>query len=312
VLERLAGRAITEGENTWWESGIATFMGSEGKTGSIETTALAALVFERADIHPELVNAALTYLIRSKDSSGTWYSTQATVLALKALIQNARIDATQINSTVTVTLNGGQAHTLQVTPENFDVVQVLAFDDVSAGIDNVVEISTEGTGNLMYQVSGSYYLPWEQVALLPQESRNQDLLGIDVAYDRNELAVNDSVKVNVTVTMNEPGGNAESAMIDLGLPPGFSVQSEDLDALVAYYNDTPEDYTFPTIERYELTGRQIIIYIRNLSDGNPLAFSYHLRARFPLEVQAPSSSAYDYYNPDVAGESAPQMLVVRP
>jgi len=89
------------------------------------------------------------------------------------------------------------------------------------------------------------------------------------------------------------------------------VQTEDLDALVARFKDTPKDYAFPTIKRYELTGRQILVYIQNLSDGSPLQFSYRLRARFPLKAQAPASSAYDYYNPNVTGESQPMELVVK-
>ena len=68
----------------------------------------------------------------------------------------------------------------------------------------------------------------------------------------------------------------------------------------------------PKIERYELTGRQILVYLTNLSDGKPLEFSFRLRARFPLRVQTPASSAYDYYNPQVSGLLAPQILTVTP
>ena len=88
---RPAGRlGVQEGNAATWPSGVATFMGSEGKTGSIETTALAALAFLRSGEHPDLANAALTYLIQQKDNFGTWYSTQATVLTLKALIESLR------------------------------------------------------------------------------------------------------------------------------------------------------------------------------------------------------------------------------
>ena len=73
-----------------------------------------------------------------------------------------------------------------------------------------------------------------------------------MAYDRTELAVNDTVEVNVKVTLSQ--GTAKSALIDLGVPPGFSVQAEDLAALVARFNDVPADYAYPTIERYDLTG----------------------------------------------------------
>ena len=125
-----------------------------------------------------------------------------------------------------------------------------------------------------------------------------------------ELVVNDTVGVNVVVTLNE--GQAESALIDLGLPPGFSVEAQDLAALVARFDDIPPDYGFPTIERYELTGRQILIYVSNLTADNPLEFSYRLRAKFPLTAQTPASNAYDYYNPDVQGAAEPQLLVVKP
>jgi uncharacterized protein YfaS (alpha-2-macroglobulin family) len=312
VLKRLAGMAVQKGNGVVWPSGVATFMGSEGETGSIETTALAALAFLRADRYPELANGALTALVQQKDSFGTWHSTQATVLALKALIQSVRAGAENVNATVTMTLNGGQTRTVQVTKENFDVVQLLTFDDVTPGAQNIVEIAVEGQGNLMYQVAGSYYLPWDKLALYPDKVESKELVTIDVAYDRTQLSVDDTVNVNVTVSLNEEGGRAEWALIDLGLPPGFTVQTEDLDALVARYQDVPEDYALPTVERYELTGRQILVYIGNLSHGNPLTFNYRLRAKFPIVAQTPASAAYDYYNPQVSGEAAPQTLVVNP
>ncbi len=310
LLERLAGMARREGNAAFWQSGVATFMGSEGKTGSIETTALAALAFLRSGSHPELANAALTYLIQQKDNFGTWYSTQATVLTLKALIESLRAGAEQVNATVSISLNDSQSRKVAVTSENFDVVQLISFEDLNPGRENLVEIHFSGDGNLMYQVSGSYYLPWDRLAAYPELMDGQELVDIQVSYDRNELSVNDTAGVNVTVSLRQ--GQAESALIDLGVPPGFAVLSEDLAALVTRFDDMPADYAFPTIERYELTGRQILVYVSNLSAGNPLSFSYRLRAKYPLTAQTPASNAYDYYNPDISGESQPQLLVVRP
>ncbi|HQK15779.1 MAG TPA: hypothetical protein PLJ78_17765, partial [Anaerolineae bacterium] len=256
----------------------------------------------------DLANAALTYLVRNKDSFGTWETTSATVLALKALIASVKSGAEDADATVTVTLNGGQARTVEVKPENFDVVQMLVFDDVPPGRESTVGISLNGKGNLMYQVAGSYYLPWDKLPLYPELVSAEELVTINVTYDRAELAVNDTVGVNVVVTLNE--GTAQSAIVDLGLPPGFSVETEDLARLVARYQDTPDDYAFAKIERYELTGRQIILYVSDLTAGQPLEFSYRLRAKFPLKAQTPASTAYDYYNPGVAGEKSPQTLTV--
>jgi hypothetical protein len=251
------------------------------------------------------------YLIRQKDSFGTWHSTQATVLTLKTLLETVRSGAEKINANVTVTLNGQEPRTLQVTPKNFDVVQMLSFDGVIPGEANTIEIKASGQGNLMYQVSGSYYLPWEKLALYPEVVPQEDLVSIDVTYDRKELAVNDMVNVTVSVTLNKPGSRAESALIDLGLPPGFTVQAEDLAALVNRFKEVPKDYPNPTIQRYELTGRQILLYISNLSGGKTLTFTYRLKALYPLSVQSPASTAYDYYNPDVSGENKPVTLVVK-
>ncbi|TLN26301.1 hypothetical protein FDZ74_02000, partial [bacterium] len=312
VLDRLAALAQQEGNGVFWKSTVATFMGGEGQTGSVETTALAAYALLRARYDPQLSTAALTYLIQTKDGAGTWYTTQATVMALKALIESVAAGGEGANAQLTVTLNGGQTRTLEVTPETFDVVQMVSFEDVLPGAENVIDIKMQGEGNLMYQVVSSYYLPWEVLAQYPGLAPADELVNIDVAYDRAELAVNDSVTVNVTINLTQPGGKAESALIDLGLPPGFTVMSEDLDALVARFNDVPEDYAFPAIQRYELTGRQILVYVTNLSEGQPLQFSYRLLAKFPLRAQTPASNAYDYYNPDVNGLDDPQMLVVNP
>ena len=311
VLDRLAGMASQQGDKAYWQSGVATFMGSEGLTGSVETTALAALALLRADSHPDLANAALGYLVQQKDSFGTWYSTQATVLTLKAMLESVRRGTETSGANVTVTLNGSQTRSVEITPENMDVVQMIAFEDANPTGDNRIEINAEGEGNLMYQITGRYYLPWDKLVQYPELGGGAEQVSIAVIYDRTDLAVNDTVKVDVTVTMNQPG-NAEAALIDLGVPPGFIVLAEDLQALVTYYDDIPADYPNPTIERYELTGRQILVYVKNLSQAAPLQFSYRLRAKFPLVAKAPASQAYDYYNPDQSGEQAPQVLVVNP
>jgi uncharacterized protein YfaS (alpha-2-macroglobulin family) len=310
TLEKLAQMAQFDGQTAYWTSKVATFMGSEGLTGSIETTALAAFALLRAEASPDIANAALTYLVREKDSFGTWYNTQATVLSLKAMLQSVRAGAENVNATVTISLNEGQTQEVNVSPDNFDIVQTITFDDVSPGVDNRISIRMAGEGNLMYQIRGSYYLPWAEVAELQKEGP-PEMFSIDVDYDRTELTVNDTVQVDIAVSLNEPG-LIEWALIDLGIPPGFSIVTDDLNALVSRFDDVPEDYAYPTIERYELTGRQVLIYIGNLAHEYPLTFSYRMQAKFPLNAKAPASNAYDYYNPDVRGEAVPIELVVSP
>jgi hypothetical protein len=86
VLQRLYEAGLQDGDVVYWTTAAGSFMGGTGASGSVETTALAALALLRADAYSDAVNGALSYLAQSKDSWGTWSTTQATILALKALL----------------------------------------------------------------------------------------------------------------------------------------------------------------------------------------------------------------------------------
>ncbi|RLC85496.1 MAG: hypothetical protein DRI79_11310 [Chloroflexi bacterium] len=298
ALDRLYEMRVEEGDIVYWETGAASFMGATGQTGSLETTALATIALMRGHAHPDAVSGALAYLIQGKDAWGTWFSTQATILSLKALLlAHEQTGEVAGPATVRVSLNKEQTQEITIDEANADVVHLVTFDrGFSPSGENRVQIEVEGGGNLMYQVTTRYYLPWDKV---PPTSEEDELLTIDLDYDRTQLAVNDEVTVNVGVRLNREGV-VKMALIDLGLPPGFAVLTEDLSRLVEQ----------GVIARYELTGRQIIIYLEDFSSASPLRFSYRLRARFPMRAQTPPSSAYDYYNPADTTVRAPLEVTV--
>jgi hypothetical protein len=298
VLDRLYEMRVQDGEATYWPMGGASFMGATGESGSIETTALAAYALMRADAYPDAVSGALAYLIQAKDSWGTWGTTQATILSLKALLlASEKGGQAEGPATVRVSLNNELTQEVVIDESNLDVVHLVTFDrGFSPTGANRVQIEVEGGGNLMYQVATSYYLPWDEV---PVEEMTGELMTIDVEYDRTEIAVNDEVTVDVGVRLNKEGV-VRMALIDLGVPPGFTVLTEDLSRLVEQ----------GLIARYELTGRQIIVYLEDFSSEAPLQFSYRLRARFPMRAQTPSSSVYDYYNPTDTTTRAPLEISV--
>jgi hypothetical protein len=312
MLDDLVSQAIEDDGAVYWQSGVESFMGAKSQMGSIETTAMAAYALLKADAHPDVANKALTYLVRNKDSFGTWSTTQATILSLKALIESAKAGEPTENVTVRVSLNGEQAEPIQITPENFDVVQLVTFSDkavegdpsTGSGQRNTVRIEVEGKGNLMYQVTARYYVPWE---LVPPEER--EAMTIDVRYDRTDIQVDDTVRVDVTAKLNIEG-TAKMVVLDLGIPPGFEVQAEDLSARVQQDLQKGEEYPGATVKRFDLTGRQIIVYLENLSYGEPISFHYGLWAKYPLRVKTPASTAYDYYNPEQVGVAQPEVVAV--
>ena len=304
VLAGLEAIKIAEGDAVHWTAKGPSIMGSHGRTGDVETTALVVHAMLRANQYPQSALAGLTYLIRQKDSHGTLYSTQATILALKALTLAAtQPGMAEGDGQVIVALNGARKPPIVVTKQNADVVHSLIFEDIAAG-DNAVAFQVLGSGNpsassgqvLMYQVSAEYYLPWDR---LPPEEKTGEQMFITVDYDRRSLAVNDEItaRVQMALMRDRP---AVMVVADLGIPPGFAVETGDLARLVADKR----------IQRFEVTGRQIILYIENMQPKRPLEFTYRLRAKFPIKAQVPPSVAYDYYNPDAQRTVAPVSFVV--
>jgi uncharacterized protein YfaS (alpha-2-macroglobulin family) len=302
VVGHLYEMRVQDGDVVYWNTTAGSYMGATGRSGSIETTALAAIALMRAEAHPDAVSGALAYLIQGKDSWGTWSTTQATILSLKAMLRASELGGeTSSAPRLRVSLNDELTQEIAIDQHNVGVVHLVTFDHgFSPSGDNRVRIKVEdisgGGANLMYQVTTRYYLPWDKV---PETPKVEELMTIDVAYDRTELDVNDTVTVDVQARLNYKGV-VKMALIDLGVPPGFTVLTEDLGRLVDE----------GVISRYELTGRQIIVYVQDLHFGGALRFSYRLRARFPMRAQTPPSAVYDYYNPELAGDEKPQLLVV--
>jgi hypothetical protein len=298
ILQKLYDMRLVDGDAVYWENNTPSFMGATGTSGSIETTAMVAAAFMRAGLYPDAVSGALAALIQSKDSWGTWSTTQATILSLKTLLlATESTGPADEPATVRVSLNKEQTQDITINPDNADVVYVVTFDQgFSPTGANRLQLEVEGGSNLMYQVATSYYLPWDQAPSTPKAG---ELIDIEIAYDRTNLAVNDTATVEVGLRLNQEGV-VKMALIDLGVPPGFTVLTEDLSRLIEQ----------GAIARYELTGRQIIIYLEDFSSDQPLKFSYRLRARFPMRAQTPSSSVYDYYNPTAQTTEAPLQIVV--
>ncbi|MEZ4635593.1 MAG: hypothetical protein R2856_11630 [Caldilineaceae bacterium] len=158
-------------------------------------------------------------------------------------------------------------------------------------------IRVDGDRAVQYQVTAGYYLPWSVVETDAPE--RQQPMRIDVAYARNELAVNETVAVTAMVEVLAPG-NAGTVLLEIGVPPGLSPVSADLDALVDEGR----------IQRYEFTGRTLRLYASGLANGFVYQYNYRLRAEYPVDALIPSSQVYDYYTPDRQDITPPQRIKV--
>ena len=294
VLAALAKLAVVDEKVAFWKSQSPTFTSAQNGAADLETTALAGYALVKSGRYVDLTNKVITYLIRSKDSFGTWQTTQATVWSLKTLLLALKRAAQDVNATVTVEVNGKKAGTFHITEADYDVVRQVDARELIREGRNDVRIVLDGKGSALYQIVAKYYIPWNLVKRPPE-----DLLEIGVSYDRTTLATNDIVTASAQVVNNDPRA-ANMIVIDLGLPPGFEVMGEDLQKLVAE----------KTIQKFTVAARQIIVYLDKLAPRKPLSFSYRLRAKFPVKAAAPASRVYRYYNPEISATANPVSLEV--
>lgn len=294
TLEALHKLRTEEGDTVYWKADSETTTYGTGKAADIELTALAAQAFIRCGRELETVSKAITYLVKNKDAMGTWQSTQATIQALRAMLMAERGATARANAGIAVLVEDQKISEIKIDEKNSDVLHLVDLKDHTHKGDNRISIAFEGKGELLYQIVGRYFLPYPK-NIAPEK----EMMSIDVRYDRTQLAARDIINVTAEVRNNRPG-KAKMVIVDLGLPPGFTLIPDKLNKLVEE----------ETIEKYTTTGRQIIIYLREVENRVPVQIHYQLMAKYPLTAKSPKSTVYEYYNPDIRSESEPIQLVV--
>jgi hypothetical protein len=287
VLKKLIAMAKREKDAAYWQSNMSSITFTRGQGADIEATGLAAYALIRSGKYGDIVTEALTYLIRNKDASGVWYTTQGTIIALRSLVAALGGISEDIDAQIVVTVNGSKAAELMINNDNADLMHQL---DLSQNMkaQNTIEITVKGEGNFLYEIVSKYYLPWE---IVPRPQKPPFVISVD--YDRTNLNVNDIVGVDVKIELLRTG-RAEMVMVDLGIPPGFEVLTPDFDELVG-----------KKIQKYSITPRQIIIYLDEVRSDQPVMLSYRLQAKFPIRAKVRESRVYEYYNTGDEGVEQP-------
>ncbi len=296
VLKDLHEQAIVGDGTVHWESTTDTVMNSGGSAANVELTSLIALAMAANGSFPQDVNGAVEYLVQSKDPQGNWgYNTQATVLALKVFLASLTMNPGETDADVIVSIDGQELDQKKFDNFNKDVVYQV---EVTTGLeqgDHVVELDYVGTGALSYQIIGTHYVPWE-AADMPEGP-----LSIEVSYDATSVHVDDVITATVTVINNDESAKG-MVLVTVGLPPGFTLVTQDLAALKAEGK----------LNNFEVMGKQLILYFNEVPAGEPTQVSYSLIADYPVKAETGGAEAKYYYNAEVKGEEESQEIEVLP
>lgn len=297
ILQMLLDARTEKGDMTWWSS-EETGVYSTGESAAVETTGLAVQALLKTGQDPEVARKALAWILSKKESDGNWGTTQATIMALRALLLASDRAAGDAQGTVEVLLNGKSVETFAVTSENNDLLHQLVLPVSDRQATSNIEIRFKGTGGMAWQIVGRYFIPWVSTT-------TREALSIDVAYDRTKLAQNDIVTATATIR-NNLRKTANMVMVDLGIPPGFDLMSEDLQTAV----EKTAQANSGKLEKFSLTATQAILYFDSIAPNDTVKLSFRLRAKYPIRAKNFESRVYEYYDPAVSATAAPVQFEV--
>ena len=295
----------------WSIPGYSPFYGW-GYAGELETTALVLSALNRGEDSSDdrpLANDALYYLLRSQDRYGIWYSGQATVRVLQALLPIAieRMKATgnkeQFHLAINgVALNGSDAEAMRTDATLIDAPRSLDLTNLlKPGHNELAFTSDHDAALASAEATASYYIPWAESAT-PAQTRTQT--GKDYGLDFGYRCAADNAKVSqpidCTVDVRRFGSSSYGMLLaEVGLPPGADVDRASLAKLLDNW----------TISRYELQPDRIVFYIWSWrAEGTH--FSFRFTPRYAIRAKAAPATLFDYYNPDLKSILAPQMFTV--
>ena len=290
--------ARTEKEDQVFWNAEETGVYSTGASAAIETTGLATQALLKWGQASETARKALTFISQKKQASGAWGTTQATIMALRALLLSTQLSAADVRGSLRVMLDGREVKTLNLTASNNDLLHQFVFKGIDAQRPASVRLHFEGTGSLAYQVVGRSFIPWE-------EKPAAEPLSINIAYDRTRLSQNNIATETVTIR-NNLSKTANMVMVDLGIPPGFDLLSEDLQS----FQERASGANPGQLEKFSLTATQAILYFNGLAPHQEVTLKVRLRAKYPIRANTLQSRLYEYYDPDVSSTATPIKLEV--
>jgi A-macroglobulin TED domain/Alpha-2-macroglobulin family len=285
LLDRLKDKHFKSGAVTGAETSITR---SGGRNLEIETTALAMLGWLRANDnkYAATLKDATRWLSQQRGGFGGFGATQATIMALKALVLHAKKNAHPAEAGEIRLLVGGKPVAAKRFTEKD--VEVIALD-----IDNPEELFKLGEKTDVEVVTDAkhpypFALSYAYTSLTPV-SGDKCAVKVETKLARADANEGETVPVTVKLENRQKQGQGMAVAI-VGLPAGMKLPT-DMKQLI----DLREK---GVISFFETRGREVILYWRELAPEQKIELNFDLVCDVPGEYRGPASRAYLYYDAD--------------
>lgn len=275
LMKRLAAKQKSDGS----VDGITgSIVGSGGDSLVVEGSSLATLAWMREPEYAGQVQKSIKFLADSC-KSGRYGSTQATVLALRAIVNYDKSAARPKSAgKVCVYVDGQPVGDWQpFTPSTQGSIKLPDISESLTPGNHKLELRMQGGGSMPYSLAVKYN------AVTPADSKDCKL-DLNVKMAQTKLVEGSSTQASVQVT-NKTNEVLPSPMAIVGLPGGMEPRHDQLKELVKK----------GTIDAYEVMGREVVLYWRTLPAAAKLEVPLSLIAAVPGNYTGPASRTYLYY-----------------
>jgi hypothetical protein len=299
LLAKLAARQQPDGSVP---GAATTITRSHGPDAVTETTALAALAWLKdAKPSPYEANArlAVQYLHSRRGPFGAFGSTQATILALKALVEHARTTRKVAEAgRVVVRIGGKEIAAAAFAPEAAEPLTLDIADAARLLQSGANAVEVECTGKEAYPFTVSWAAASRKPAGDPGSA-----VRLTTTLDKTDLTEGQTARMTVRLENATAAGQGMAVAV-VGLPAGLKLPPDaaQLKALAAA----------GTIAYWEQSGRELVFYWRGLAPKQDVAVALDLIADVPGEFRGPAGRAYLYYHPQSKHWTDPLNVRVRP
>lgn len=274
-LNKLSKAQGKEGMN---EGAVTSITSSRGPSLTVETTSLAILAWLKAGKEwLETERKALNWL-HTQGKSGRFGNTQATILALKAIVSHDKAFAKPAHpGELWLSLDD-----IQITDRvsfTTETRQTIVMPDIAAalrpGAKQRLKVHMSGGSPMPFTFEVNYHSP------LPA-SVDQPSIQFSTKLAHGDITEGEPTNLNIRVEANS---DTPTPILILGLPGGLELRHDQLKSWVA------ED----KIASYETGEGTLAIYWRGLKKGQVVELPLDLIANLPGGYRAVSSIAYPYY-----------------
>ncbi|MBI4548835.1 MAG: carboxypeptidase-like regulatory domain-containing protein [Ignavibacteriae bacterium] len=270
----------TQHEDGSWTGKTHSITRSSGMSLKVETTALAVLAMLKAENRdPGVLQKGIKFLLASRSGYGGFGSTQGTILALKALTEYTRYSKQIAESgTVSVRVNEKTVSTRSYAAGERDPIVLGSLEQFFDAGEQRITMNLAGA---KHALPHSLLITWN--TMLPASSDSAKV-SLDTKLLQSTVRMGETVRLTTTL-VNRAEEDIPMTVAVVGIPGGLSPQPWQLKELQEK----------GVVDFYEIIGRYIAFYYRQMRSNETHVINLDLKAEIPGAYESPASSAYLYY-----------------